>query len=298
MRVAWRRRGSLCVVAALIFLCARASIAQELFPPINTTDVWNRKVVDEIYRGRFERISQIDPDKFIPASDELYAAQQLLTAFVTAYSDQCQHLLSPNKKEIKILMITYSQRTTVLQKGLLQIPLGTERTPISSKVVSTGVFADEPFYSLYGKIYDGSEMNAMVLTFRQITRNKGMTLGEAGLAVIGEMLRNHTDTHMLIARHGCDSKQIGTYMRNLANYVRGQPPAFVEPRFVHYCSAKIAEFMPGLDRSRCPCLRGVLKKRMFPERFFELEDGFTEEAFLAAVVSRVDLHKELVACVR
>lgn len=289
-------------LAMLSLLTAGASVsAQALFPPLKAEGLTNAAMMQNLYRGRFDRMPLADPNRVVPISDDAFAARKAFMAYVVAYSDQCQQHLPANKIQVVRVIVTYNERTTSLMRGLVGMPLvtTTTREEVSRRLQETGIYAAPEFHAAYVNLANAVTADAFVTVLRDLARGPGDSLGAAGLRLIQDVLQLNTETHTLLARHGCKSQQAEYYGRNLLSYVSGSlAPAYREETFLHHCRAQLAAYVPGGGPAHCACLQGVFGKRLAKPTWWDLEDNFTEEKLLAAAVSRVGLHKEVGACLR
>ena len=129
----------------------------------------------------------------------------------------------------------------------------------------------------------------------------------AMLAMLNGSLKSiPSDLLQFIQQEGCQSKSLIQFEENLHRAFTNQPAvqsskAGVEaaPLYFRGCAPIVTKMKPGVAViPACACLRKVLTSAMHPEDLWTLEDDFTRENFLGALVSKVGLRDKTAECLR
>lgn len=291
-------RGLRPLLLALLFLSSLegAALSQEPFLPLRTEELSNQELLQNIYLGRFDRIPRVGSDGAI--TDYGLAGRQAMLSYVVAYSDQCQDSLPSKKVPIIETITTYVERQQLWTSkyGAMVIPTSTEK--VSTETRFTGVFADPKFADAYTSIVNATGIDALALLLRDLHTKRSDNLLGASLNMFRDILEMSVGSRVLIARSGCTSRQIRYYSDNLLNYVSGGAPAQRDEAFLRNCRREIGKIIPQARPQSCACLEELFSRRANKRKFWDIEDNFTEQNFLSLSVSKVDLHKEVAACLK
>ncbi|SEQ37162.1 hypothetical protein [Nitrosomonas ureae] len=248
--------------------------ADDAFPPLDLTNLAHAREIKAVYLGQFERMPMFDLSKSaIGITKEGMLVHRLLAGYVEAFSNRCPDSLSAKK-----VFLTETINKKLIDGYGNKVDLGTTEH-------NTGVFAEPEFADAYITITGSDKFKAFISFFQ-----------DGGISMLDEMLKINVEMKDFITRHGCNSAQIKRFANNILAKFKNEQPKHVFDAFNYHCTRQITAILPQARPQNCGCLKQVLSTSLDPNKFWALEDDFTEQNFLSTTVAKVGLKQELEKC--